>query len=123
MAPQLPEIRPEKIAEALTSFPPKLSAAAELLAEPERVFEEQASAMGIAVPPGPTRTITQMLQGIESMMPELPSLPSLPSFTPSAPAQTVPSVPSGSESLGEVKKVEVEETKPRARFGVEIVEA
>ena len=44
MAPQLPipEIKPEKFTEALTgalSFPPKISAIAELLAEPERIFE------------------------------------------------------------------------------------
>ena len=126
MAPQLPA--PEKFTEALAgalSFPPKLSAVAELLAEPERIFEEQAAAMGFPVPTGPTRMLAQALSGIEATLPTfaLPGFPALPTpITPTAP--TTPSAPAPSGiSLGEVEKVEVERPSvTRARERVEIIE-
>ena len=126
MAPQLPTISPEKFTEALAgalSFPPKISAAAELLAEPERIFEEQAAAMGFPVPTGPTRMLAQALSGIEA---------TLPTFAPPGfPAPTAPTVPTAPPtggagqgvSLGEVEKVEVERPAPtRAREKIEIIE-
>jgi len=130
MAPQLPipEIKPEKFTEALTgalSFPPKVSAIAELLAEPERIFEEQAASAGLPVPTGPTRMLAQALSGIEATLPTfaLPGFPALPTpITPTAP--TTPSAPAPSGiSLGEVEKVEVERPAvTRARERVEIIE-
>ncbi|MCD6197282.1 MAG: hypothetical protein J7K15_01735 [Deltaproteobacteria bacterium] len=119
MAPQLPT--PEKFTEALAgalSFPPKLSAIAELLAEPERIFEEQAAAMGLPVPTGPMRTLAQTLSGIEATLPTL-TLP-----VPTAP--TTPTTPPAGVSLGETEKVEVSQPKPtpttRARERIEIIE-
>jgi len=124
MAPQLPA--PEKFTEALAgvlSFPPKLSAVAELLAEPERIFEEQAAAMGFPVPTGPTRMLAQALSGIEA---------TLPTFAPPGfPAPTAPTAPTAPPaggagqgvSLGEPEKVEVEKPAPtRARERIEIIE-
>ena len=133
MAPQLPTISPEKFTEALAgalSFPPKISAAAELLAEPERIFEEQAAAAGLPVPTGPTRMLAQALSGIEATLPTfaplgLPAPPVAPT-----PVQTVPTVPAtppttppAGVSLGEAEKVEVGRPTPtRAREKIEIIE-
>jgi hypothetical protein len=70
MAPQLPEFRPEKVAEAFAAFPPKLSAIQEVLAEPERIFEEQVAATtGVSLPPGPNRMLLQLMQTIEAGAP------------------------------------------------------
>jgi len=66
---QFPEFRPEKITEALASFPPKLSALTEILATPEEMFEQQASVAGVQVPPGPVKMAVQFMQGVESMIP------------------------------------------------------
>jgi len=131
---QFPEFGPEKITEALASFPPKLSVAAELLAEPEKLFEEQASAMGIPVPAGPARTLAQALSGIEATLPAFTP----PAFTPPGfPAPTAPTTPTPTAptappaggagqgvSLGEVEKVEIERpSRTRTRERIEIVEA
>ena len=124
MAPQLPTIAPEKFTEALAgalSFPPKISALAELLAEPERIFEEQAAAMGLPVPTGPTRMLAQTISGIEATLPAL-ALPGFP--TPTAPTTpTAPPVGAGQGvSLGEAEKVEIERPAPRTRERIEIIE-
>jgi len=76
MAPQLLEFKPEKVAEAFAAFPPKLSALAEIFAAPEEVFEQQAAAAGVPVPPGPAKMTAQFMKSVESMAPALPS------FTP-----------------------------------------
>ena len=124
MAPQLPA--PEKFTEALAgalSFPPKISAIAELLAEPERIFEEQAAAMGFPVPTGPTRMLAQALSGIEATLPTF-APPGFP--TPTAPtAPTAPPAGGAGQgvSLGEAEKVEVGRPTPtRAREKIEIIE-
>jgi len=118
-----PEIKPEKVIEAFASFPPKLSVAAELLAEPERIFEEQASAMGISVPPGPAKTLTQMLQGIEATLPAF-APPGFPAPTSPTTPTTPPAGGGQGVSLGEAEKVEIEKpTATRARERIEIVEA
>jgi hypothetical protein len=112
MAPQLPEFRPEKVAEALAAFPPKLSALAEVLTAPEEMFEQQAAAAGVPVPPGPAKMAVQFMQSIESMAPAAPfGVPLSGQGTQQA------------ESLGEVKTVEVQETPKRSRVEVEILEA
>lgn len=140
------EAGPQKIMEAMASFPPKLSAAAEALAGPEKVFEEQASSMGVPVPQGPMGTLSQVLSNIESSLPVnapqgisgLPPLPPMPnalmplgigkqeitersSFVEAR--IPTPVRPSG-ESLGEAKELVIKEgTKKRVKEGIEIVEA
>jgi len=122
-----PEIRPERVIEAFASFPPKLSVAAELLAEPERIFEEQAAAMGLPVPTGPTRMLAQALSGIEATLPAF-APPGFPAPTaPTTPAPITPTAPPAGGagqgvSLGEVEKVEIERPS-RTRERIEIVEA
>ena len=65
-----PEFKPEKIAEALAAFPPKLSAIQEVLATPEKVFEEQVAATtGVSLPPGPNRMLLQLMQAVEAGFP------------------------------------------------------
>jgi len=128
MAPQLPipGVEPEKFTETLTgalSFPPKISAAAELLAEPERIFEEQATVMGLSVPTGPARMLSQTISGIEATIPT--SAPPVPFAAPAAPptAPTVPTPPAPTGvSLGEAEKVEVGKPAPRTRERIEIIE-
>jgi len=127
MAPQLPS--PEKLAEILLSFPPKLSEIGELLGVPEELFEEQASAMGIPVPAGPARTLAQALSGIEATLPAF-ALPGFPAPTaPTTPAPIAPTAPPAGGagqgvSLGEAEKVEIERpSRTRTRERIEIVEA
>jgi len=114
MAPQLPEFRPEKVAEAFAAFPPKLSALAEIFAAPEEVFEQQAAAAGVPVPPGPAKMATQFMQGIESMA----MMPFGVPFREQTPAQT-----QQAESLGEAKTLEVQESPKKSRMEIEILEA
>jgi len=61
------EFKPEKIPQALATFPPKLSAIQEVLATPEKVFEEQvATTTGVSLPPGPNRMLLQLMQTVEA---------------------------------------------------------
>jgi len=108
-----PEFKPEKITEALAAFPPKLSALAEIFTAPEEMFEQQASAAGVPVPPGPAKMAVQVMQGIESM------IPATPFGTPFEQTQTQ----SSEVSLGEAKTLEIKETPKKSRIEVEILEA
>lgn len=74
---QLPSL--DKLAAGLSEFPPKISSLAELLTEPERMFEQTVASLGLPTLPGPATMVSQMLQGIESMAPKL-SLPAGPSL-------------------------------------------
>jgi len=102
--------------------PPALSSIAEMFAEPERIFEEQAAAMGIPVPIGPAKTLAQVLSNIETALsPTPPTPPTLPT-----PVQTIPTIPTG-VSLGEPEKIEIGKpaptptrTKPKEK--IEIIE-
>jgi len=78
-APKIP--KPEEVAGALASFPPKLSVLAKPLAFPEDVFEGLAkSATGMELPPGPTKMLVSLMESFEAGAPAgLPSLPGLPS--------------------------------------------
>jgi len=112
----------DKLASDLASFPPKVSSLTELLTEPENLFEQQASSLGIPVPPGPAKMATQMLQNLESVTVS-PALPfPLPSFQFEVP-QTQAVVPPKTESLGEAEMVEVSKPAVSPRVQVEILEA
>lgn len=93
--PQLPS--PEKIASALSSFPPKISSIAEALVEPENFIESTLTSMGLPTPPGPMKTAAQMLQSVESMISQVPSPLPAPqsgaaSVPPATPRFTLPSI-------------------------------
>jgi len=110
-----PEFKPEKITEALAAFPPKLSALAEIFTAPEEMFEQQASAAGVPVPPGPVKMAVQFMQGIEGV---------IPAGVPLAPfGQTQEQTQSSEVSLGEAKTLEIKETPKRPRVNIEILEA
>jgi hypothetical protein len=67
MAEQLP--RPEEVAGALASFPPKLSVLQRFAAFPEFVFESQVkSVTGTELPPGPNRVLLQFMESFEASM-------------------------------------------------------
>ena len=112
-----PEFKPEKITEALAAFPPKLSALAEIFTAPEEMFEQQASAAGVPVPPGPAKMAVQFMQGIESM------IPATPFGAPFGQTQTQEQTLSSEESLGEAETLEIKETPKRPRVDIEILEA
>ena len=117
-----PEFKPEKITEALAAFPPKLSALAEIFTAPEEMFEQQASAAGVPVPPGPAKMTVQFMQGIESMIFAVPF--GAPSFgAPFGQIQTQEQTQSSEVSLGEAKTLEIKETPKRPRVNIDILEA
>jgi len=121
MAPQFPEFRPEKVIEGLTAFPPKLSILAEPLTAPEEMFEQQASAAGLPIPPGPTKMAMQFMQSIEAMA--LPMGFGPPTGEPTGGGGQGQGQERAAESLGEAKKVEVEMTPKKSRLEIEILEA
>jgi hypothetical protein len=67
MAEQLP--RPEEVAGALATFPPKLSVLQRFVAFPEFTFESQVkSVTGVELPPGPNRVLLQFMESFEASM-------------------------------------------------------
>jgi len=67
MAEQLP--RPDEVAGALATFPPKLSVLQRFAAFPEFVFESQVkSVTGAELPPGPNRVLLQFMESFEASM-------------------------------------------------------
>jgi hypothetical protein len=67
VAEQLP--RPEEVAGALATFPPKLSVLQKFTAFPEFMFESQVkSVTGAELPPGPNRMLLQFMESFETSM-------------------------------------------------------
>lgn len=67
MAEQLP--RPEDVAGALATFPPKLSVLQRFATFPELTFESQVkSVTGVELPPGPNRVLLQFMESFEASM-------------------------------------------------------
>jgi hypothetical protein len=67
VAEQLP--RPDEVAGALASFPPKLSVLQKFAAFPEFTFESQVkSVTGAEPPPGPNRMLLQFMESFEASM-------------------------------------------------------
>jgi len=67
LAEQLP--RPEDVAGALATFPPKLSVLQRFATFPELTFESQVkSVTGVELPPGPNRVLLQFMESFEASM-------------------------------------------------------
>jgi len=101
--PQLP--KPEEVAGALASFPPKLSVLAKPLAFPEEFFENSVkTATGVEIPPGPTKILVSFMESFEAGAPALPALPTqAPATTP-----TVPQKPQEKQAPPATSKIDVE---------------
>lgn len=76
--------KPEELAKALTTFPPKLSVLFKPLTMPEDVIESTIKSAGIELPPGPSKMLMSFIEGIESSLPTTApfTLPGFPTPTP-----------------------------------------
>jgi hypothetical protein len=92
--------KPEELASALASFPPKLSVLVKPLTVPEDLFESTIrSAAGVELPAGPHKMLVELMQSFEVSLPTVTRLPGL-----------VP--PGGGGGSPQVE----EEEKPRTTF-------
>jgi hypothetical protein len=70
--------KPEELASALASFPPKLSVLVRPLTVPEDIFESTVrSATGVELPAGPHKVLVELMQSFEASLPTPTRLPGL----------------------------------------------